>query len=201
MRGWSGGRPFVGRCYRRGLEWHPRTRASGAPRDPGLRETQTLQRTRRGCPSLGSGCFHVELERARDWFVAFSFLSIVPVMAVVEVVADGREGVADCASDQGAEASSDQGSCHATARGLIPGGGRPESCAGAEADQNSEWREGGWTRRKRRGIGSSARRWHRSTSSSREPSLSDQFIFGGLLHGRVCSLGCRSLGYLHAGRC
>jgi hypothetical protein len=72
--------------------------------------------------------------------VLFSFLSIVPIMPVAKVVPDSREGVADGASDQSAEASADQARYHTTPRGLIPGGSRPKRRAGAEADQSSECR-------------------------------------------------------------
>ena len=166
-----------------------RMRVSGlheirAPRDP------ALQGHYRGCGSRFCGRVCVGLERTRDGFAVFSFLSIVPVMPVAKVVPDSREGVADRASDQSAEASADQARYYTTARGLIPGGSCPKRRAGAEADQSSEWRESGWTRRKCRGIGSSAGRWHGSARRSREwGGLGDDFIFAGLLSGLVRGLG------------
>jgi hypothetical protein len=165
-----------------------RTRVSGfheirAPRNP-------AQRNYRGCGSRFSGRVSVGLERVRGGFVLFSFLSIVPVMPVAKVVPHSREGVANGASDQSAEASADQARYHPTARGLIPGGSRPKRGAGAEADQSSEWRESGWTRCKCRGIGLSAGRWHGSARRSREwGGLGDDFIFAGLLSGLVRGLG------------
>ena len=145
---WSGGR-LVRRSISSGKGWNGllRTRAPGlheirGPLDP------SLQGTHRGCRSRFRGRVCVGLERARDGFAVFSFLSIVPVMPVAKVVPDSREGVADRTSDQSAEASADQARYYTTARGLIPGGGRPKRRAGAEADQSSEWRESGWTRRK-----------------------------------------------------
>lgn len=73
-------------------------------------------------------------------FALLRVVPVVPVMPVVEVVADSREGVADRASDQGAEGSADQTPCHASAAGLISGGGGTEGRARAEADQRAEWR-------------------------------------------------------------
>jgi len=187
---WSGGR-LVRRAISSGEGWNGLlwTRASGLHEIRGLRDPG-LRGSHRGCRSWFSGRHCVGLERARDGFAVFSFFSIVPVMPVAKVVPDSREGVADRTTDQSAEASADQARYHATAGGLIPGGGRPKRRAGAEADQSSEWRESGWTRRKCRGIGSSAGRWHGSARRSREwGGLGDDFIFAGLLSGLVRGLG------------
>jgi hypothetical protein len=120
---------------------------------------------------------HVWLDGTRDGFVVLPLLSVVPVMIVV--AGDKRKASANRASDQGAEGSSEQTPRHTTTRGLVSRCSRPERRASAEADQSSEWRERGWTRRgKCRGISSSPRRWHGPARRSWERgSLSDDFIF------------------------
>lgn len=81
----------------------------------------------------------------------FSLLRVVqvaPVVPVMEVVTDSREGVADRASNQRAESAADQTACQAATRGLVSGARCAERSARAEADQRSNGRECGWTRGK-----------------------------------------------------